>query len=263
MYSSIAHSCTNNTVVAGYHDSRRNTDTPYRSLWRYICSSCARAGVFLGIPVYRFALFTGSFWSCHYRPVNRDIDCTVAWNRFVALAISDRSELWSIVSFDRVVEPFWIAVRSFRDRSVKHYRLFRWTVSSTAFGRTDCEPFRPRISSIVSSTVWPGLFLTTTVMGSVGPFRRAVCITPPNECLEPFRGRFVVLFPWTVSSYRFVERYVHTISLSVSRQFRRSGWRKSGGGLISRSALFRHTLFESSRTDPDRDNRTCLDKPHS
>ena len=26
-------------------------------------------------PVYRFALFTGSFWSCHYRPVNRDIDC--------------------------------------------------------------------------------------------------------------------------------------------------------------------------------------------
>ena len=51
MYSSIAHSCTNNTVVAGYHDSRRNTDTPYRSLWRYICSSCARAGVFPGIPV--------------------------------------------------------------------------------------------------------------------------------------------------------------------------------------------------------------------
>ena len=76
------HSCANNTVVAGYHDSRRNTDTPYRSLWRYICSSsCARAGVFpgipacTGIPVYRFALFTGSFWSCHYRPVNRDIDC--------------------------------------------------------------------------------------------------------------------------------------------------------------------------------------------
>ena len=59
MYSSIAHSCTNNTVVAGYHDSRRNTDTPYRSLWRYICSSCARAGVFPGIPVcpvYRFFL---------------------------------------------------------------------------------------------------------------------------------------------------------------------------------------------------------------
>ena len=59
MYSSIAHSCTNNTVVAGYHDSRRNTDTPYRSLWRYICSSCARAGVFHGIPVcpvYRFFL---------------------------------------------------------------------------------------------------------------------------------------------------------------------------------------------------------------
>ena len=26
-------------------------------------------------PVYRFALFTGSFWSCHYRPVKRDIDC--------------------------------------------------------------------------------------------------------------------------------------------------------------------------------------------
>ena len=76
MYSSIAHSCTNNTVVAGYHDSRRNTDTPNRSLWRYTSSSCARAGVFLGIPVYRFALFTGSFWSCHYRPVNRDIDCT-------------------------------------------------------------------------------------------------------------------------------------------------------------------------------------------
>ena len=76
MYSSIAHSCTNNTVVAGYHDSRRNTDTPYRSLWRYICSSCARAGVFPGIPVYRFALFTGSFWSCHYRPVNRGIDCS-------------------------------------------------------------------------------------------------------------------------------------------------------------------------------------------
>ena len=42
--------CTNNTVVAGYHDSRRNTDTPYRSLWRYICSSCARTGVFSGIP---------------------------------------------------------------------------------------------------------------------------------------------------------------------------------------------------------------------
>ena len=62
MYSSIAHSCTNNTIVAGYHDSRTNTDTPYRSLWRYICSSsCARAGVFPGIPVYRFALFTGSF----------------------------------------------------------------------------------------------------------------------------------------------------------------------------------------------------------
>ena len=43
----------------GYHDSRRNTDTPYRSLWRYICSSCARAGVFPGIPVcpvYRFFL---------------------------------------------------------------------------------------------------------------------------------------------------------------------------------------------------------------
>ena len=59
MYSSIAHSCTNSTVVAGYHDSRRNTDTPYRSLWRYICSSCARAGVFPGIPVcpvYRFFL---------------------------------------------------------------------------------------------------------------------------------------------------------------------------------------------------------------
>ena len=75
MYSSIAHSGPNNTVVAGYHDSRRNTDTPYRSLWRYICSSCARAGVFPGIPVYQFALFTGSFWSCHYRPVNRDFDC--------------------------------------------------------------------------------------------------------------------------------------------------------------------------------------------
>ena len=30
-------------------------------------------------PVYRFALFTGSFWSCHYRPVNRDIDCTWYW----------------------------------------------------------------------------------------------------------------------------------------------------------------------------------------
>ena len=65
MYSSNAHSCTNNTVVAGYHDSRRNTDTPYRSLWRCICSSCARAGVFPGIPactglpvcpVYRFFL---------------------------------------------------------------------------------------------------------------------------------------------------------------------------------------------------------------
>ena len=70
MYSSIAHSCTNNTVVAGYHDSRRNTDTPYRSLWRYICSSNRY------MPVYRFALFTGSFWSCHYRPVNRDIDCS-------------------------------------------------------------------------------------------------------------------------------------------------------------------------------------------
>ena len=65
MYSTIAHSCTNNTVVAGYHDSRRNTDTPYRSLWRYICSSCARAGVFPGTcwytglpvcPVYRFFL---------------------------------------------------------------------------------------------------------------------------------------------------------------------------------------------------------------
>ena len=61
MYSSIAHSYTNNTVVAGYHDSRRNTDTPYRSLWKYICSSCARAGVFPGIPactgkqpVYRY-----------------------------------------------------------------------------------------------------------------------------------------------------------------------------------------------------------------
>ena len=74
MYSSIAHSCTNNTVVAGYHDSRRNTDTPYRSLWRYICSSCARAGVFPGIPactgkqVYRHVpvnryLFTGT---CRY-----------------------------------------------------------------------------------------------------------------------------------------------------------------------------------------------------
>ena len=35
------------------------------------------AGVFPGISVYRFALFTGSFWSCHYRPVNRDIDCTI------------------------------------------------------------------------------------------------------------------------------------------------------------------------------------------
>ena len=61
MYSSIAHSCTNNTVVAGYHDSRRNTDTPYRS--RYICSSCARASVFPGIPVcpvYRF------FFICHF-----------------------------------------------------------------------------------------------------------------------------------------------------------------------------------------------------
>ena len=59
MYSNISHSCTNSTVVAGYHDSRRNTDTPYRSLWRYICSSCARAGVFPGIPVcpvYRFFL---------------------------------------------------------------------------------------------------------------------------------------------------------------------------------------------------------------
>ena len=77
MYSIVAHSCTNYTVVAGYHDRRKNTDTPYRSLWRYICSSSARAGVFPGIPVYRFALFTGSFWSCHYRPVNRDIDCMV------------------------------------------------------------------------------------------------------------------------------------------------------------------------------------------
>ena len=59
MYSSIVHSCTNNTVVAGYHDSTRNTDTPYRSPWRYICSSCAREGVFPGIPVcpvYRFFL---------------------------------------------------------------------------------------------------------------------------------------------------------------------------------------------------------------
>ena len=65
MYSSIVHSCTNNTVVAGYHDSRRNTDTP---------SLLVRVRAFS--PVYRFALFTGSFWSCHYRPVNRDIDCT-------------------------------------------------------------------------------------------------------------------------------------------------------------------------------------------
>ena len=50
---------TSSTVVAGYHDSRRNKDTPYRSLWRYICSSCARAGVFPGMPVcpvYRFFL---------------------------------------------------------------------------------------------------------------------------------------------------------------------------------------------------------------
>ena len=90
MYSSIVHSCTNNTVVAGYHDSRRNTDTPYRSLWRYICSSCARAGVFPGIPACTGNMFAGTyrytglpvclvyrfFWSCHYRPVNRDIDCT-------------------------------------------------------------------------------------------------------------------------------------------------------------------------------------------
>ena len=42
--------CGDPDVVAGYHDSRRNTYTPYRSLWRYICSSCARAGVFPGIP---------------------------------------------------------------------------------------------------------------------------------------------------------------------------------------------------------------------
>ena len=51
--------CGVSTVVAGYHDSRRNTDTPYRNLWRYICSSCARAGVFPSIPVcpvYRFFL---------------------------------------------------------------------------------------------------------------------------------------------------------------------------------------------------------------
>ena len=49
-----------------------------------ICEPCAAAKkstsstclpVHAGIPVYRFALFTGSFWSCHYRPVNRDIDC--------------------------------------------------------------------------------------------------------------------------------------------------------------------------------------------
>ena len=50
----------NNTVVAGYHDSRRNTDTPYRSLWRYICSSCARAGVFPGIPACTGCPYTGT-----------------------------------------------------------------------------------------------------------------------------------------------------------------------------------------------------------
>ena len=36
-------------------------------------------------PVYRFALFTGSLWSCHYRPVNRDIDCTLFLFFFVSL----------------------------------------------------------------------------------------------------------------------------------------------------------------------------------
>ena len=90
MYSSIAHSCTNNTVVAGYHDSRRNTDTPYRSLWRYICSSFARAGVFPGIPVcpvYRFFLVLPlqAGRSGHRLYVEGDFDvwtCASVWKCF-------------------------------------------------------------------------------------------------------------------------------------------------------------------------------------
>ena len=77
------HCCT--VAVSVYIMLQQYCCTPEKSTALYCTVLYGRTGTCLpvhaGIPVYRFALFTGSFWSCHYRPLNRDIDCTTEWEK--------------------------------------------------------------------------------------------------------------------------------------------------------------------------------------